>query len=160
MTTKSKKDKDARAAAAPLRRSSSDISDELYEQQLRDQAKTYMPAAVEELADLAGTGPAAVRRQAANDLIAHGRRQAKFDMGDLHVTDGHFVVNIIQFGESQQAKEVEAKGMETIETQVVRPQLQNQIEDPPDADVTDVIPEVAGEVDPLLAMAGKASVGD
>jgi hypothetical protein len=95
LTTKSKSGKSGAIKQRKLP-TSDEVSDELYESQLRDEARPFMPAAVEELADLAANAPAAVRRQAANDLINHGRIQPKLDTSALEVVD-RYVINIMNF---------------------------------------------------------------
>ncbi len=108
-----------------------------------------MPAAVEALSELAADGPPAVRRAAANDLITHGRRQPKLDIGQGESVD-RYTINIVQFELGAQA-EVGASGVQTI---------QHAIGPPPDDDVLDVEAEGEDESDPLLEVSIKDFSGD
>ncbi len=138
MTTKSKQKKLA---------SSGEISDKLYEDQVREQAQKLMPAAVGVLSELAaGTDtPHAVKRQAANDIISHGHVRPKSDKVAALAALGGGTINVIM-GNFIEAGAKPGKVEKVIETRVVSTEPMPDIEDM----VIDEEPVPEHERDPLL----------
>lgn len=116
-------------------RSVSDICEEVYDQQLRGEAMQYMPGAVEKLAKLAESGPAAVARAAANDLIALGaeKPKSKDDLIFDRIGGQTFNITVVRF-------ENTGKPIELPVEQVQVPAVAADIED---AQVVDALPEGA-----------------
>lgn len=116
MTTRSKNDSDGALATLPKPlplASSADVSDELYEEQLREHAQQFMPSAIERLTELATDAPAAVQRGALNDIIAYGRRVPKLELTTPLAGDRAITINIMNFKESDYGKAVEAGEIST-----------------------------------------------
>lgn len=60
----------------PPKLSADEIADDLYDDAVRQAAQQFGLAAVDNLAELAASGPRAVRRGASNDLITLGKKTA------------------------------------------------------------------------------------
>ncbi len=110
------------------------ILDHLYEDQVMNQAQSYMPDAIKQLAKIMKKGKSeSVRRLCANDLIEHGHKRKRSDALSGLLDDGklQIQVNLITFEASdhgREIKQVESRVVDEIHAVLGQPDEDKVIE--------------------------------
>lgn len=126
----------------PPRLTADEVCDELYEESVRQHARQFGKSAIDNLAELAASGPRAVRRAASNDLLNHAKPAAKSKLGELADLVGGREIHIHFTG-------IDAGGEPPVEIEVSR--AEEDLVPLPSGDVAEVEDAVPAE-DPLMSM--------